>query len=359
MEQEDLDKTTKQLTLMQIITWAVGTLGAGTALFYALGFSIVNTYVRRVGLEGMFWLTKEFYVDAGANFLLDMIRTPLLAPQLFFIYLFLLSLLVPKEKNLFIFKPTKNGDQSHTGAAFKRKQWIKLSIMFSLIIGTFVFTTFYNYVQKNSLFLFVVRIANFFDADKALVSSLLTTRETSLAFFSAVTPLVIIFGGFFYRFRGVFGERTRSRLYYQSAFIVYAVFLASIPISYANHLYDWKLVPLKDPQIVEHIINQEADQTLAEIDISSDQEPFESNWNTTHIWLLGQSDKQYFFLTKSGVYGRGVIEVIDASKIQHLNFAYDPNQGDFFSTQFEPSESQAGALEESPFEYLERMRNLK
>ena len=38
----------------QMLAWAVGLVGGGTALFYGLGYTIVNTYIRRVGLEGMF-----------------------------------------------------------------------------------------------------------------------------------------------------------------------------------------------------------------------------------------------------------------------------------------------------------------
>lgn len=56
--------------LVQKLTKAVMILGIGTAIFYTVGFAILNTYIRRVGLEGMFWSTKEFYVNTGANFVL-------------------------------------------------------------------------------------------------------------------------------------------------------------------------------------------------------------------------------------------------------------------------------------------------
>ena len=352
MAKDDVNTITKEAGLAQTLTRAIVVLGGGTAIFYALGFTIVNTYIRRVGLEGMFWLTKEFYVDAGANFLLEMIRSPLLAPQLFFSYLFILSLLVPKEKNLFAPLTKRSGSQTGSEAIFSGKQWAKLASIFVIIIATFIFTTFFNFMQESPMFLSIIRYANFFDSDKALLSASLTSRDTSLVFFCFVTPLIVILGDFFFRFRGILKEKSKSKVYYHAAFIVYMVLIASIPISYANHLYDWKMVPLKDPQVVEQIINGGAEETEAVLNIPIITKSVERKLLSTRIWLLGQSDDQYFFLTKRGIYSEGVIEVIDATKIEHLNFAYDPNQGDFLSEQIKPSVPLAVTMVEDPFEYL-------
>ena len=54
----------------------VAALGGAAAVFYALGFTVVQSYAYKNGFFGMFWLTKEFYRDAGATFILDLIRVP-------------------------------------------------------------------------------------------------------------------------------------------------------------------------------------------------------------------------------------------------------------------------------------------
>jgi hypothetical protein len=66
-------------TLTQLLIRAAGALGGGAVVFYVLGFTVVQTYVYKNELGGMFWFTNAFYGDAGAKFLLEMIRAPLLA----------------------------------------------------------------------------------------------------------------------------------------------------------------------------------------------------------------------------------------------------------------------------------------
>ena len=272
-----------------MLAWAVGLVGGGTALFYGLGYTIVNTYIRRVGLEGMFWLPKQFYTDAGATFLLDMVRAPLLSPHLFFGYLLLLTLLVPRE--LVRFNPAAKAAGGTAGRiSLSNLQWLRLAVVLLIIVLMFLLTSFYTVVREDPLFLSVMRAISIFDANQASLTSSKSGMEVFLAFFSFVTPLVLFFGNFFVQARSVLLEKSRRRLYYFAGFVVYVVFLAGIPVSYANHLYDWKLVPLKEPQVVHQILHKDA-----------------PDHSSLRIWLLGQSDDEYVFLTLAEAFGEGVI----------------------------------------------------
>jgi len=124
----------------------VGIFGGGTVLFYTLGFTIVKTYMHQIGLEGMFWLTKEFYVDAGANFLLEMISAPLLTPHIFFIYLILLFLLLPREKKLVALDSTSKKGLSGAAISTIRKQRLKLFVLLAVIVVTGLFASQYEYL---------------------------------------------------------------------------------------------------------------------------------------------------------------------------------------------------------------------
>jgi len=78
----------------QLLKFA-GALGGAAVVFYAIGFTVVQTYVHRHQLGSVFLFTDEFYRDAGAVFLLDMIRAPILGFYIFIPYLFILFWLLP------------------------------------------------------------------------------------------------------------------------------------------------------------------------------------------------------------------------------------------------------------------------
>lgn len=297
--------------MFQTTSTILGVLGGAAALFYALGFTVVKTYLHETGLEGMFWLTKEFYTDAGGTFLLEMVRAPLLTPHLFLAYLIILYFLIPKEENLLILKSTRKDDLSEKDRVFRRKQWIKLSILILLMIGTSIFATNYDSLKGNKSF---VGIVNRVIYDPAVEK--FSQGKHTLIFFSLATPVVIAVAYFFYRFRGLLKQGSRSRCFYQLAVMVYAVFLAIIPVSYGFYLYDWKVVSLRDTRIIEETLAQGKDGASAHSVV-----PF------FQIWLLGEFDDKYLFVTKENIYDEGIIQVIDKDQINQLSF--DPSSDSF------------------------------
>lgn len=322
-------------TLIRVL----GALGGGTVLFYTLGFTVVRTYMHKIGLEGMFWLTKEFYVDAGANFLLEMISAPLLTPQIFFIYLIVLFLLLPREEKLIAFAPNLKTEESKEDASVKRRQRAKLSILLLSIIVTSIFASQYEYLIGQSWF---ARLINVLVLDPT--TDTFSPAKKSLAFFSFVTPVVIVMSTFLYRFYGSLQEGPRIKLFYQVTAIIFMVFMAIIPISYGLHLYDWKLVTIKDPLIISNVIARERGS-----------EPLTEDGIQYRVWLLGQFDNKYFFFTKRGLSGEGTIEVINENKISFLNF--DPYHANSLRTEidnaFKVRETERLDTDEDIFDYLE------
>lgn len=316
----------------------VGIFGGGTVLFYTLGFTIVKTYMHKIGLEGMFWLTKEFYVDAGANFLLEMISAPLLTPHIFFIYLILLFLLLPREKKLVALDSTGKKGLSVAAISTIRKQRLKLFVLLAVIVVTGLFASQYEYLMGKIWF---SRMINTMVFDPTATE--LSTAKKSLAFFSFVSPLLIVMSTFLYRYFGAMKESPRIKMLYQLTAVISLVFMALIPISYGLHLYDWKLVPIKDPRIISNIIERERGSAVPD----SDDE-------NLRIWLFGNFDDKYFFFTKRGLSGEGAIEVIDEDKINLLNF--DPYKANSLRTEiqeaFDQEELETIDSDEDAFDFL-------
>lgn len=316
----------------------IGIFGGGTVMFYTLGFTVVRTYMHKIGLEGMFWLTKEFYVDAGANFLLEMISAPLLTPHIFFIYLILIFLLLPREKKLVALNSTTKKGLSGAAISSIRKQRIKLSVLLVIIVVTGLFASQYEILMGKIWF---AKMINTMVLDPT--ESELSTAKKSLAFFSFVSPLIIVMSTFLYRYFGALRESPRVKLLYQLTAVISLVFMALIPISYGLHLYDWKLVPIKDPQIISNVIERERGVEAPDMDNAN-----------LRIWLFGNFDDKYFFFTKRGLSGEGSIDVIDEDKINLLNF--DPYRANSLRTEieeaFEKEDSETIEADVDVFDYL-------
>ncbi|MCK4815671.1 hypothetical protein KA005_07875, partial [bacterium] len=124
--------------------------------------------------------------------------------------------------------------------------------------------------------------------------------KAALPYFSVVVPLLIINSIFLYRFRWCLKNKTKSHGLYQSFLFLFMVLLITIPISYGRHLYDWKIIPVKDSYKI----------------FDDTKESFSGG-----VWLLGRFNKQYFFLKKDDIKTKGIIKVFDESQIKSMNFA--------------------------------------
>ena len=324
--------------MYQNITKILAVFGGGAALFYAVGFTVVKTYTYKVGLDGMFWFTKEFYIDAGASFLLEMIRAPLMSPFLFLAYLLLLMFLLPDKKEL-LYLDEEGGALKKKGlSSGKNMLLIKLVIILLLLLATFLYAINYDYFLDSEFFLKLTGYLTLNPANRSF-----SDARKSLLFFSFVVPMIIAFGVLVYRFWLRLDSGRKNRFYFQTAAAVYIVFFAIVPISFGLHLYDWKLVPVSDPGILEEVSSKGA----AEIDNVSDA-------GSLNIWLLGRFGNKYLFFTKKGETGDGLIEVVNEKKIRRLNF--DPGSSASLRYQMEkkvePSVARFREEAGSAFEYL-------
>jgi len=269
----------------------VAALGGAAALFYAVGFTVVQSYVYKNGFQGIFWLTREFYRDAGAAFILDLIRVPMLAPYIFFPYLGLLLLLIPTDRNLLLFC-TGEGTLSN-------QQWVKILALLGIMVLTGIFALYYGAISNKELF------TEFIDLLRRSEESTLIEPERSLAFFSLVTPVIAIMAIFVYRSWKCLSPTSKRREILGFIFLFYLLFLSIIPITYGFYLYDLKIVPIKDPHLVRTLSGKKANS------VGKDE-----------IWLLGEFGNKYVFFrkVKNPIETQGIIETYDVSEIKHLNF---------------------------------------
>lgn len=213
----------------------VAALGGAAALFYALGFTVVQSYAYKNGFFGMFWLTKEFYRDAGATFLLDLIRVPLLAPYIFFPLLLVLFFLIPKNDKLGLFcsgeSKLSNGD------------WARIFGLLGIIFLTGVFALYYETISGRE------RFAEFVDLLRRAEENTFTQPERSLAFCSLITPVMVVGGIFLYRCWQCLDRQSKRREVMGTVFVFYFVFVSMIPITYGCYVYDLRVVRISDPQI--------------------------------------------------------------------------------------------------------------
>lgn len=304
---------------MDKFTKTIGIFGGAAILFYVLGFTIVRTFIHNLGLEGMFWLTREYYIDAGAIFLLEMIRAPLQTPYIFFTYFLLLYLLVPKEKRL-CFLPSEESQASpEVKPRLRYQQWFQLGTLLAITIATCLFATSYNDLQSQKWFMEGIDLIIVDPTERDF-----TFGKNSALFFSLITPLVIAGGIFIYRLWTASRQGRIIKYINHTASIVYVIFLAIIPVSYGSNIYNWKMVPVEDNQIVQEVFN-----------LNENNPPTNGVVHPSAVWLLGQFQDKYIFATKSDEDQSTIIEVVDVDMLKRLRF--NPTKVEFFSFVYEQS----------------------
>lgn len=287
----------EKLTLVK----AVGLLSGIVGVFYALGFAVVQSYVYKNGFEGLFWFTNEFYRDAGANFLLEIVRAPLIAPHIFLPYLFVLLLLLPKTENLI--------DQKKEDAVMSQQQWIKMGVLTSIVITVYFSVLFLDYFMDSIFFSNLINTIFMGDSESYLIHT-----KRSLFFFCLTIPLAISLTVFLFRFRYCLKAGSRSRAAYGMVFIAYLVFLTIVPIAFGLHLYDLKLVAVKEPQLLPGYAEKVTDGS-----------------SSHKVWFLGDFRNKYIFFTKPDYMKQGMIEIFDIDQIKKLRL--DPSRAESLRTQ--------------------------
>lgn len=299
---------------------AIAVLGGGTAIFYALGFTVVQTFISKTQLEGMLSFSNEFYVDAGGKFLLEMIRAPLFAPYITFAVFFLLYfILLRMDRRAFALVSTiKTEEKEKFFTRFKKSLvahgrlvpvWIILfltslyAIYYGRLIGdesggergANIIAYLAPYISEVTPW-FLQFIARLFPSSQLSVED-----QQSLAFFCIVTPVSIVVGYFLYRFQSRIkissddSRRVKGWWAYLLTVLSYPVFLILIPIAYGKHLYDWPITRVKAMQYSEDVSLSHAGKKSAN--------------DNSEIWFLGQFGDRYVFLHDVKLKGVSEIEM--------------------------------------------------
>lgn len=272
----------------QTVLKLAGLLGGAAAVFYALGFTVVQTFVYRHRLDGLFFFSNEFYHDAGAAFLLDMVRAPMLAFYLFLPYLLLLFRLMPAtdslKKPLIAVKILRLTRAESYGL-------LLLSLM-GLTAGVM------SFYSELAFSLTGVRLTNFLFIDPTGANE--PRIKGALLFFLLTTPLMIAGARFLYLCGRAGLSKISVHRRYEIFVLGYALFVAAIPVVYGIHLYDWKIIPVRDPNFSVR--------------------PNAVSGGTDRYYLVGEFSGKYVFLRRNEFTSRWTIDTFMVDDIKHLKF---------------------------------------
>jgi hypothetical protein len=265
----------------------LGAIGGAAVVFYAVGFVTVQSFLFRNGYEGMFWITTEFYRDAGAKFVLEMVRAPLTAWYFFLPYLALLYVLfVPRRDDLNFAAEAWPQRLLHNAQCFG---------LVAAMAATYVVAL--NFGECLGYKPFATLISGvFIDPTGGASESL----KQSLAFFCIVMPMTLAVAIFLFKFYPALKPGAAGRAWYQFTALSFVVYLAVIPISFGMHLYDWKVVAVKEPRALG--------------------ERYEAPHITpSQMWFVGEFGGRYVFLRQDVNSPQRIFDSVDMKEIKQLN----------------------------------------
>jgi hypothetical protein len=272
-------------------------LGAAAFVFIVLGYAIVQVFLSKHQLEGMFWLSQEFYTRAGWRFVLDVVKSPFFGAPIFFGLLLILAyFLKPKKKN--IEKIVKDG------GALKAKQFAKMGALALLLSLTILFELFPDKVLNGVLSgVVTTRLFNIPGGSSPYLN-------VTVAFFCLTLPILIMSGVSAISLRPVV-RATDSPLthnLFRTLMAIFACALVYLPISYGQNIYDWHVAPLVYAGEIKGDGNRL--ELPDAIDGSQDRS----------VFLLGEFDDKYVFLRVTSENTQGILESVESSNLQRLIF---------------------------------------
>lgn len=300
------------------LTW----VGGGAAVFYALGYTIVRSYFNDIGIAGAFWLTEKHFIDAGATFLIEMVKALLIAPYLLG-YLILLLFLLPTKKGILEIVTKfgeKESDENESNIPTMRKTLALLAIM----IGTGLFTlTFDSFLEKYS---YIVGWASALNFAAKITDVLDSSSIYSSIYFVFLLPVLVVNGAFLYRFSGWAGSNSKSKRRSYFAFAaLYFTFICSVPFSYGMHIYDLKVITLKKSPFVD-VEKTAPDPGLSEDGNSRDETTygFIEPDSAPSMWLIGFMGDKYIFFVRNNENRQTAITVVEPDNVSRLDLhVYD------------------------------------
>jgi len=296
--------------LLQRIGPTFVALGSVVVIFYALGFIIVQSFIGSADVDGMFWFSRDYYEEAGGKFIVEIVRTPLVKPAFFLLFLSALIYLIPNDDFLAAIR-------MRTGLLGRLKrdvpfwQTIKPLMLLCLTILTYFFMGNFDALTGNNFVVNKLMPVLFWPGDAE------DGQTKTLLFFSLTVPVTVSFGLFLRRlYKG-----TKNSGQFKAALSLFILFVSILPLSYGRYLYDIKAVPINDPKRMYALSNIQTDIP-----------------ETSKMWFLGRFGGKYLFLRKDNMgiakkmtdlanvsVGRthGIVESLNESDVKHMNFTLD------------------------------------
>lgn len=262
----------------------LGTIGGAALIFCIIGFTIVHTFLYKLEVNGLYFFTNEYYVEAGGKFLLEMIRSPLLAPHFFLPFLVLLLFWMPYNREKI--SPTSLSVE-------QRVRVLGIVILMICIYQVLLnFGKIYTNVVFQKLIQYIGAIVEVKDSSE---------KSHTLTFFNFCVPIIITTAIFLYRFRDIIKGNYIDKLLYISVFTVTILFTSIVPVAYGLHLYDWKIAPIITsdlfPAPLQHNQNSEFSSSSGVADSAAEQsQPNQSNGLNSPKGLMGRFGKNYLLL---------------------------------------------------------------
>jgi len=295
--------------LLSRIGTALGVLGGTVAVFYAVGFIVVQCFISSADIAGMFWFSHDYYEEAGGKFLVEIIRTPLMKPMFFVLYLMALVYLIPSEDIIKLVRPAGEEPRKKI-AEISFRQKIGALIFLIIAASTYFIVAYFDRLVGSKFFVDNVMPVFFWSGETP------NEQRNILIFFSLTVPVVIALGIFLVR---LFRDG-KSTSFVAITLSLYILFVSILPISYGRHLYDIKAVPISDPKRLYEVSGIKSDIT-----------------KSSRMWFLGRFGGKYLFIRKDNLITNqpvdinnialdrtdGIVESVNEADVKNMNFALD------------------------------------
>lgn len=208
------------------------TLGGLAVLFSVVGYLIIMTFIKSMGLAEMFWITNQFYISASATFLLDMVLACLSLPTIILGAVLYKSVtwagagIFPGQSNE-NFKPYRRLGSYAVVALILAGAGL-YSYYFD---GIRDFSIFDSYISRNLMKLAIFAPGGY---------NFNVRFETAAVYFSIIVPFFFAIGVFIYK--NISKKREIRRWALGTIILASTIFMSAV---YGYHIYDWQMLPIR------------------------------------------------------------------------------------------------------------------
>jgi hypothetical protein len=217
----------------------IAILSVAAAIFYIVGYVVASDVLRTTGLKGSIALKSEFYLEAGADFVADLVTAPLQAPVAFVLAFAFAFLLVPRK----LLDRISKG----VGHPVPAVEWVRLAALVALTLATYLvamwwFEPFSQTMAARWLVRNLLDMGRSRDAQTSLGSLLfLLTLPVAAALISSALRLPRHPGSGAKPVRESRPRRGWMAMRKPAVGLAVVFYISMIPIAYGSDAYDWQM----------------------------------------------------------------------------------------------------------------------